>query len=246
MLLKVIGCWAPFPRAGEACSGYLLSAGNTHLLLDCGHAVASHLPRHLPPEHLAAVFISHFHPDHYADLYAIRHIIRAAMQKGVRKNPLPVYMPVQPEQDYLAFQAMNELAIMPLAQRTAFTLGDIKLKVFPVSHSLPGFGVIAENQGRSMAYTADACLDAELENEVHGVNLLLSECSLQMADREVAAQLGHMTTEDAGNLARISKAGCLVATHFWPDYDVKVLKQEIARAFPGKLVMAHHDLAIEI
>ncbi len=36
MNITVLGCWAPYPRAGGACSGYLLREGETVVLLEAG------------------------------------------------------------------------------------------------------------------------------------------------------------------------------------------------------------------
>ncbi|MGI6435034.1 MAG: hypothetical protein ACOX0F_06725 [Syntrophomonadaceae bacterium] len=39
MEMQVVGCWAPYPKTGQACSGYLIRQGQTTCLADCGHGV---------------------------------------------------------------------------------------------------------------------------------------------------------------------------------------------------------------
>jgi ribonuclease BN (tRNA processing enzyme) len=55
-----------------------------------------------------------------------------------------------------------------------------------------------------------------------------------------------MTTADAGRSARESEAKTLLATHFWPDYDVALLQQEIEKEYNGRIIMADHDLTVPI
>jgi len=246
MLLRIIGYWAPYPRAGQACPGYLVSADDSHLLLDCGHGVCSQLARWLPAERLGAVVITHFHPDHYADLYAIRHIIRGAMNKGIRHEPLPVYMPAEPRYHYQSFAAMKELQVIPLHDNTSFAVGNMQCRAFPVHHPLPAFGIRVDSQNRSLVYTSDTSYSQKLVKRIRGAEVLLCECSLLLADGALAQQLGHMTTADAGRSARESEAKTLLATHFWPDYDVALLQQEIEKEYNGRIIMADHDLTVPI
>ncbi|HQE22457.1 MAG TPA: MBL fold metallo-hydrolase [Syntrophomonadaceae bacterium] len=247
MLLRTIGCWTPYPRAAEACSGYLVSSDSSYLLLDCGHGVAAQLTRWLPAEQLDAVIISHFHPDHYVDLYAIRHMIRAALFLKTRQQPLSVYLPAEPAHLYEEFAAMPELQVNTLTANSAFMVGNMRVQPFPVHHSLPSFGVRVENQNQSLVYTADTSISWSLMDEVKkGTDLLLCECTLMAVEGDFAQQLGHLTTTEAGRLAREGGVGVLLATHFWPEYDVLVLQREIEQEYQGKLIMAAPDLAITI
>ena len=41
MRLTALGVYGPFPRAGSACSGYVVETGETRILLDCGSGVFS-------------------------------------------------------------------------------------------------------------------------------------------------------------------------------------------------------------
>jgi len=43
MQLALLGCYGPYPPAGGACSGYLVSEDGYNLLLDCGNGVMSRL-----------------------------------------------------------------------------------------------------------------------------------------------------------------------------------------------------------
>ena len=97
MKLTVLGCYGPYAPAAGACSGYLLQNDGFNLMLDCGHGAFAYLQKYINFRELHALVISHFHPDHYADIYAVRHALVGAFQDGSRKDPLVVYMPLEPK-----------------------------------------------------------------------------------------------------------------------------------------------------
>src|SRR5215475_8800681 len=68
MRLTVIGGCGAWPDAGQACSGYLVEHDGFRLLLDPGYAVLPRLLELVDADQIDAVFVSHRHPDHCADL----------------------------------------------------------------------------------------------------------------------------------------------------------------------------------
>ncbi len=91
MKLTVIGHWGGYPKAGEASSGYLLEHDGFKLLVDCGSGVLSFLQNHLTVTDLDAVLISHYHPDHVADIGVLQHALLIQYFLGKSKGTLPVY-----------------------------------------------------------------------------------------------------------------------------------------------------------
>jgi ribonuclease BN (tRNA processing enzyme) len=91
MRLTVLGSAASYPGPGQACAGYLVEHDETHVLLDCGHGVVSNLGEVIDPLRLDAVFISHDHPDHFADIYALQALLRYAPEGPA--EPLALYLP---------------------------------------------------------------------------------------------------------------------------------------------------------
>ncbi|MGD0244306.1 MAG: MBL fold metallo-hydrolase [Streptosporangiaceae bacterium] len=66
--LTVLGACGAWPEPGQACSGFLVEHDGFRLLVDAGYATVPRLLEHVAAGHLDAVFISHGHPDHCADL----------------------------------------------------------------------------------------------------------------------------------------------------------------------------------
>ncbi len=77
MELLVIGAGAAYPdRPGTASSCYVLRAAGAALCLDMGQGSFAGLAGRLDPTGLAAVIVSHLHPDHFVDLVPLRHFLR--------------------------------------------------------------------------------------------------------------------------------------------------------------------------
>lgn len=68
--LTVLGTASPHPGPGRPCSGYLLRGAGAEVWVDAGPGTFAELQRHTDPDRLTAIWISHLHADHSADLLA--------------------------------------------------------------------------------------------------------------------------------------------------------------------------------
>lgn len=66
--MTVLGCATPCPSVDNPCSGYLVSGGDTRVWVDAGSGTLAELQRHVRLDDLDAIWISHMHADHSADL----------------------------------------------------------------------------------------------------------------------------------------------------------------------------------
>ena len=64
----VLGCATPYPAVGNPCSGYLVASGATRIWMDAGSGTLGPLQEHARLDELDAIWISHLHADHCADL----------------------------------------------------------------------------------------------------------------------------------------------------------------------------------
>ena len=77
MRLTVLGAGPAYTnREGSTGACYLVEQDGTHLLLDLGQGSFPRIFRHVAPEDVDAVVISHLHPDHFIDLVPMRHYLR--------------------------------------------------------------------------------------------------------------------------------------------------------------------------
>ncbi|MBB4942257.1 ribonuclease BN (tRNA processing enzyme) [Streptosporangium album] len=88
MLLTILGRCGAWPDAGQTCSGYLVEHHGFRLLVGLGYATMPRLLERVTADQVDAVFISHEHPDHCADLNPL---LRARAFRDDPPAPLPVY-----------------------------------------------------------------------------------------------------------------------------------------------------------
>lgn len=84
--ITVLGSATPFARPGNACSGYLVEGGGARVWVDAGSGTLAELQRYVALGDVDAVWISHLHADHSADLLTTHY---ALLYAGL-DLPLPV------------------------------------------------------------------------------------------------------------------------------------------------------------
>lgn len=248
MRLTVLGSSASYPGPGQACAGYLIEGGGSRVLFDLGNGTLSNLGRVTDALGIDAVFISHCHPDHYLDLFALQGLLRYAPQGPA--PALPVYAPaglldraaallIGRGGDELrkAFQGHDLAACRPVR------FGGLTVTPHPVDHEGPAYALVAEADGRRMCYTSDTRPGDPVAEAARGSHLLLAEATLPEA---YAGRAPHMTAAEAGALAEASGAGTLVVTHLWPTTPREQVRAQASSAFRGEVFVAEELLAIDI
>ncbi|MFZ5942764.1 MAG: MBL fold metallo-hydrolase [Bacillota bacterium] len=240
MKITILGCYAPYAPAGGACSGYLFQMENFNLMVDCGHGAFAQLQNHINFRELHTLVITHFHPDHYADIHAARHAFAGAIRDGSRSDPLIVYAPTEPSHIYQEISQWRDVFItIPLedAMLRKNKFGRVKVDFFPTEHTLPTFGTRIIDGNKVVVYTSDTAWTTNLADECQGSNILITEASLREADIAHTIK-GHMTAQQAGLLAQKSDSGRLLLTHFWPEYNLYQLKREAEVNYEGEVELA--------
>lgn len=248
MLLTVLGSAASYAPAGAACSGYLVEAGGAAVLLDCGNGALANAGAVTDVTAIDAVFVSHAHVDHFADIYALQAALRYAPDGPAGRVALHL-----PEGLFdrmgclLTDRGRDEFASAfshdTLEKGRTVTVGPMAVTPFPVEHDGATFALIVESGGLRLCYTADTASGAAVADAAAGCDVLLAECTLPTA---YAGRAPHMTPGDAGRLAASSGAGLLVLTHLWPTADRDELLADARSAFDGEIVIAEELMQIEI
>lgn len=251
MRITVLGCWAPYPRAGGSCSGYVVQDGAANVLLDAGHGTFSRMRNFFDFRTIRAVVLTHLHPDHCADLPCLRHAIAGALRDGsLKQGKVPLYLPSRPEAvarelagytDAFEVNFIEDLpreTVPPGIEAGVFEVGPVRFFLLPVQHALPAFAVGVEGSGY-FVYSGDSSPTGELELFARRADILLCEASGLDKDEEYMRG-NHMTARQAGELAKRAGARELIITHFYPEYDQEELRAQ-AREGYGKNV----ELAVE-
>lgn len=245
MRLTVLGSSASCAGPGQACAGHLLEGGGAKVLFDCGNGVLSNLGRIEDPAALDAVFITHNHPDHYADVYCLQSMIRYAPQGPA--GPIPLYVAgklFSRMQCLLSERGAAEFveAFVPveLVDGEPIVLGDLEITPFRVVHTDPTFALRARVDGTTLCYTSDTAPGDHVVRAARDVDLVIAEATLP---EEYAGAAPHMTASEAGRLAREAGARALALTHVWPTNDREAMARIASEAF-GQPVMVAQEFDV--
>jgi ribonuclease BN (tRNA processing enzyme) len=245
--VTVLGCSPAWANPGGACSGYLVSHGDDHVLVECGFGILSRLRERLPLDRLRAVVISHLHADHFMDLVPLRYGLKYG---GLRRDPaLPLIAPPGAVEffgrlgsaldgDRHFFDGTYDL--QEYNPRERCELGSLSFAFTPVKHYIPSYAMRVE-AGRVLAFSADAAPCRELEQAARGAHLFLCEAAIfgRHEDDPNGDYRGHLMAAEAAEAARAAGAERLLLTHYRQDPERLAAALEAARArFPGQVEYA--------
>lgn len=240
MKLTVIGFRGGYPGKDEATSGYLLEEDGFSLLVDCGSAVISQLQRYMKPEDLDAAIISHYHPDHVADIGILQHarFIQSFLKSVDPKMPIYGH-----QEDALGFQQLTYKEVtkgIGYNPNSTLEIGPFTISFLRTNHPVPCFAMRFEAGGKALVYTADTSFKEEFVEFSKNADLLLCECNFYQGQNGQAA--GHMTSEDAGTLANKANVGALILTHLPLYGNVDQLVEEAKSFYKGNITLANSGL----
>lgn len=225
MKLHLLGVNGPFPESRGATSGYLLEAGNSLLQFDLGSGVLGALTALTAPESLTALFLSHWHFDHAADVPVLMYRLQAC------GKTLPVYGPADPSSPlYQLVNAVPCFSFTEIAAGQTLSVGGSEITVTAARHPVPAVGFRVSCGGRTFGYTGDTNTLPSLAEDYRGCDLLLAD-GLFPGDAWAEAK-PHLSAELAAQLARDAGAGRLIVTHLNPFFPRRTLLEEARAVFP--------------
>ncbi|MFE5913588.1 MBL fold metallo-hydrolase [Streptomyces wedmorensis] len=244
--ITVLGSATPFPRPGNACSGYLVEGGGVRVWVDAGSGTLGELQRYVDLGDVDAVWISHLHADHSADLLtAFYGLVYAGLDVEL---PVPLFGPAGIA-DRLAGFLTNGAVRSPVEKAFAVDelydghvvrIGGLTLRSRAVEHGGPAaFAVRVEDAaGRSLVYSGDCEPCPSLVELAQDCDVFVCE-----ADGEVP---GHHSAAQAGRSAAAARAGRLVVTHVGPGTEPAEAVALAAAEFSGEVVHADPGARFEV
>ncbi len=250
MHMTVLGSSGTYPVAGRPASGYLVEWGGSTVWMDAGPGTFDALCARADPGELDAVIISHRHPDHCSDLFALFHYL--AYGPGGRA-PVTVFVPdgaaehltgfVGSEAGDGAFERLFDFRTVGDGDGAA--LGELTLGFASTVHSVPTIGVRLEGGGRALAYSADTGLGGGVLGLAAGADVFLCEATYQEPRSQYAYPF-HLTAAEAGTTARDAGAARLILTHIPPALDAAESADEAAATYAGPVEVAGPGMEVEV
>lgn len=229
MKLTVLGSGTMMPTKKRHPAGYLVEAGNTKILMDCGHTTVGRLvDMDVDFREISILTISHFHTDHFGDFMPLIHALWVNdMLMSAPHRPLTVFAPVGFKERW---QKLREIFWSEPNEKYPFDIieGPVKkglIETFPVNH-IPYYvsqGTKITYQGKTLAYTGDIGSDEpiiRIAKNVRDVDLLVIEAGV------VKPRANHFTAEQAINLQKKANIKNVILSHI-RDKNLPLIKKAI-------------------
>lgn len=251
MRLTIVGCAPAYTlRPGRASSCYLVESERAAVLLELGQGSFAALGAHLDPRRLTAVFVSHLHPDHNADLVPLRHYLRYACHPPAE---VALHAPGELRARYDALLGEQHfLAGLPGEDLAAGTsqVEDLLVEAVPVTHALNSFAfrvsLASGAADAGLVYSGDCGRAEDLLAMVREGDTLLCEASWGASEVPPEGDALHLTALDAARVAREGRAARLVLTHLLDEYDPPAALASAREAFTGPVSLAEPGMVLEL
>lgn len=232
MKLTVIGSMGAYPSADNPSSGYLLQHDGFSMMLDFGSAVYYNLISHIDINDLNAVYLSHYHPDHTADIGVLQHAVKVQTDLGNRHLKLPIYG--RHGGHFFEKLTYHDYTIgKGISAGKLERIGPFECEFLENDHPEGCLAVRIRTGGKTIVYTGDTGWYDGLVDFAAGCDLLLCETSL--FNRFKGRVPGHLCAEDVGMLAKRAGVKSLALCHFPHFGDPYTLVDEVSGVFRGDI-----------
>ena len=254
----MLGAGAILPRKGYGCSGYALRSSDDQgvTLFDCGPGTIRKLAdAGIELREVRRVVLSHYHPDHCLDVFALAFARRNPSFRGAPGIEVPEVE--VPEIEIIGPRGLGELLergariygartwleleharvteIEPELSGATLEREELALSWAPTHHTHESVAWRAEVRGgRSVAYSGDSGEVPELAELARGADLFVCECSFQDAHRTEH----HLTPTSAARVATAAACERLLLTHFYPEVDPEEARAVASRTYGGPIELA--------
>lgn len=215
MKIIPIGVWGGYPNKNEATSAFLIEQDGFRCLVDCGSGVLAAVQNYTELRELDAVIISHYHPDHIADIGVLQHAAMVGMQLKEWNTPLYIYAHDKDPDEFekLSYKGVTEGRAIQASE--TLELGPWQVSFCETVHPVYCLALKFTANGRSAVFTADTSWKEELIGFSEGADLLVAESNLY--EKYIGIIQGHLSGSQAGELAERAGAKRLLLTHL-PQY----------------------------
>ena len=186
--VRILGSGDAFSAGGRHQAAYMISTGNSSILLDCGATALASLKQHrLNPETIDTIILSHLHGDHFCGLPFL--FLEYSFETP-RHRPLRIGGPPGTGERVrqLFATVYRDLASRPLPFALEFIeftpdqtveLDGVRVTPFQVPHqeNAISLGIGIDTGRHRILYSGDTGWTEELIKHARGTDLFICECS---------------------------------------------------------------------
>jgi len=253
MQLIVLGSGTSVPHPHRSAAAYWLQTDGGTLLLDGSPDAARRMAQEdLDWPNLDAIWISHFHLDHFGGLPPFLFGARWAPQMLNRRKPLNIYGPrglasliqtINDANNYKLLQQAFPVEIVEVGPGERFEiLPGLATTTFSTPHTTESLAIrLTDKSDKVFVYMSDTGFSEDLIEFARGATLLLLECSFRR-NKPVTT---HLDLAEAMLLIESSRPQTTVLTHLYPEWDGVDLRHEAGFSTAGNVLEAVDGLRVE-
>ncbi len=258
MEIKVLGTVSPWPKDNSNCPGFLITENDSRIMLDCGFGSTSLLDKYKDLKDLT-VIISHYHPDHYGDLFALGNATFVQHNLGFLDKKVEVIIPEEQEvikginsdkitygdkiedynyimntkhEHYFDFSTFND--------KTTINAGGMTITFYKTIHALNAHAIKIESESGVVVYSSDTDYDEALADFAKYADVFICEASF--LNGQVKGNSHHLYASEAGKLARLANVKNLYLYHTYPELDKTLYLKEALEEFPNTHNLYEKDI----
>lgn len=252
--LTILGSGTCVPSLKRSCCAVLVNIGSEKLLMDCGTGTMRRLlEAGVEIAEISYILLSHFHPDHSAEIAPFLFSSKYAGKKR-RTTPLTIIAGKGFAKFYEALKGVYgewiELApelLDTIEMKTdspdSLRFENFTLNTAPVDHQPESIAFRIEiNGGYSLVYSGDTSFCESLISLASDADILICESAVP---DELKLDV-HLTPSLAGVIASRAGVKKLILTHFYPECDDVDIAAQCRKTYFGTLVLAQDLMRIEL
>jgi ribonuclease BN (tRNA processing enzyme) len=216
--IRILGYSGGYPAAGKPTSGYLVSYGGKHILIDCGSGVLSELQKYIPIHEIDAIILTHLHSDHICDIPVLKYSLQMMKLHNEDIHPIPVYAPQTPENQLAGIMGDENLVVHPISGEFAIELFGARITFRQTKHSVECVSVRIEYTESVFSYSSDTSYDINLSETFKNADLSIMDCG--SLDNDQYSTRNHMSPRECYSVFLHSGTKRVVLSHLIPYYNI--------------------------
>lgn len=239
--VKILGSAGSYQSPSRQCSSYLAIVNGVNFLLDIGNGSFGNLLKLHDPFDIDAVFISHRHHDHLADIISFYHFLKFVPNGEVRRDKIPLFAS-RITHDFLTNFAAG--SIFDIFERRVAAAGEtstidgVEVGFGAVSHVDGSLSIsLKEPSGETLFYSGDSAYSSDLAASIPCGSTLITE-STYLIRKDGSGKAIHMDAMEVAQLCNDAKVSGVIVTHVAHPNDPDVVGDLVQQGYSGYVEVA--------